>query len=80
MASLAFKEAMGALAAAMAPLAYGIYVWKTLAGEARPHSDSVTTFPLNGLKFVPSLFAMETVSIATCVFPVTLLIAWLLTL
>ncbi|HTH34140.1 MAG TPA: hypothetical protein VL976_07170 [Xanthobacteraceae bacterium] len=47
---------------------------------ARPHSDSVTTFPLNGLKFVPSLFAMETVSIATCVFPVTLLIAWLLTL
>jgi hypothetical protein len=40
----------------------------------RPHSDSVTTFLLNGLKFVPSLFAMESVSIATCVFPATLVV------
>jgi len=28
---------MGALAAAMALAAYGLYVWKMLAGEARPH-------------------------------------------
>jgi hypothetical protein len=40
----------------------------------RPHSDSVTTFLLNGLKFVPSLFAMDSVSIATCVFPATLVV------
>lgn len=173
-----FKDAMGALAAAMAVVAYGIYVWQTLRGEARPHplswlifgiltgtgylvqldqaagpgswvmgittvvclllclmsfwrgermfpwyewaflaaaaivfgfylwsreptasatlaaavavlgfgptltkawdrpqSDSVTTFTLNGLKFAPSLLAMDTVSVATCVFPVALLIA-----
>jgi hypothetical protein len=42
---------------------------------ARPRSDSASTFLLNGLKFVPALAAMERVSVATCVFPVTLVIA-----
>jgi len=52
-ASLAFKEAMGALAAAMAPLAYGIYVWKTLAGEARPHPLSWLNFGiLTGTRYL----------------------------
>jgi hypothetical protein len=41
----------------------------------RPLSDSALTFMLNGLKFVPALFAMDSLSLATCVFPVTLLIA-----
>ena len=60
------------LAATVSVLGFGPTETKAWA---RPGSDSVTTFTLNGLKFVPSLFAMETVSVATCVLPVTLLIA-----
>ena len=41
---------------------------------ARPHSDSSSTFMLNGLKFVPSLFAMDIVSVATCVLPASLVV------
>jgi hypothetical protein len=41
----------------------------------RPHSDSITTFTLNSLKFVPSFFAMDTVSVATCVLPAALVVA-----
>jgi hypothetical protein len=41
----------------------------------RPRSDSASTFLLNGLKFVPALAAMDSVSVATCIFPVTLVIA-----
>ena len=41
----------------------------------RPQSDSATTFLINGLKFVPALFAMERVSIATCFYPAALLVA-----
>ena len=44
-------------------------------GLARPHSDSVTTFALNGLKFVPAFFAMDTLSVATCVMPAALVVA-----
>jgi len=60
------------LAAAVNVLGFGPTVTKAWA---RPHSDSVTTFLLNGLKFIPSLFAMDSVSVATCVFPVTLVFA-----
>ena len=42
---------------------------------SRPQSDSAATFLVNGLKFVPALFAMAHVSIATCLYPVALLIA-----
>lgn len=42
---------------------------------ARPHSDSVTTFALNSFKFVPAFFAMDSVSVATCALPATLVIA-----
>jgi hypothetical protein len=42
---------------------------------SRPQSDSATTFLINGLKFIPALFAMERVSIATCVYPAALLVA-----
>jgi hypothetical protein len=41
---------------------------------ARPQSDSVTTFLLNGIKFIPSLFAMDTVSVATMVLPIALVV------
>lgn len=41
----------------------------------RPHSDSVGIFVLNSLKFVPSFFALDNISVATCVFPATLVIA-----
>ena len=38
----------------------------------RPHSDSVTTFALNSLKYVPSFFAMDSLTVATCVMPAAL--------
>jgi hypothetical protein len=41
---------------------------------SRPHSDSVTTFLLNGIKFIPSFFAMDTLSVATCALPATLVV------
>jgi hypothetical protein len=41
---------------------------------ARPHTDSVTVFTLNGLKFLPSLFAMDSFSAATCVMPASLIV------
>jgi hypothetical protein len=41
---------------------------------SRPRSDSASTFMLNGLKFVPSLFAMDSVTVATCVLPASLVV------
>jgi hypothetical protein len=41
----------------------------------RPHSDSVTTFALNSLKYVPSFFAMDSLTVATCVMPAALVVA-----
>jgi hypothetical protein len=38
----------------------------------RPHSDSVTTFALNSLKYVPSFFAMDSLTVATCFMPAAL--------
>lgn len=43
-------------------------------GWRHPHKDSVTSFLLNGLKFIPSLLAMESVSIATCLYPASLVL------
>jgi len=42
---------------------------------SRPYSDSASTFTLNGLKFVPSLFAMDSISVATCVMPASLIVS-----
>ena len=42
---------------------------------SRPQSDSATTFLMNGLKFVPALFAMDRVSVAIFVYPAVLLVA-----
>src|ERR1700733_7393795 len=38
------KDLMGALAVLIAVLAYGIYVWKSLRGEVRPHPLSWLIF------------------------------------
>ena len=42
--ALTFKDFMGALAVAITLVAYGIYVWQTLRGEARPHPLSWLIF------------------------------------
>jgi hypothetical protein len=42
-------------------------------GWSHPHKDSVTSFILNGVKYAPSLLAMQPISIATCLYPATLL-------
>lgn len=59
------------LATAVDVLGYGPTLTKAWS---RPASDSVTSFALNSLKFIPSLFAMNVVSIATCVYPATLIV------
>jgi hypothetical protein len=43
-------------------------------GWSQPRKDSVTSFALNGVKFVPSLIAMDPVSFATSFYPATLLV------
>jgi hypothetical protein len=60
------------LASAVMVLGFGPTVTKAWT---RPHSDCVTTFVLNGVKFIPSFFALNVISVATCVFPATLVVA-----
>jgi hypothetical protein len=43
-------------------------------GWSFPRKDSVTSFALNGAKFVPSLMAMDPISFATCFYPATLML------
>ena len=59
------------LATAVDALAFGPTFSR---GWNQPRKDSVTSFALNGVKFVPSLLAMETISVATCLYPVSLII------
>ena len=42
--AVTFRDAMGALAVVITLAAYGIYVWQTLRGEARPHPLSWPIF------------------------------------
>src|SRR5580698_8376481 len=42
--TVTFKDLMGALAVVITLVAYGIYVWQTLRGEARPHPLSWLIF------------------------------------
>jgi hypothetical protein len=60
------------LAAFVSVLGFGPTVTKAWR---RPYSDSASTFALNGLKFVPSFFALDSISVATTVFPAALVIA-----
>ena len=41
---ITFKDLMGALAVVIAVVAYAIYAWQTLRGEARPHPLSWLIF------------------------------------
>jgi hypothetical protein len=59
------------LATVVDVLGYGPTLTKAWS---RPATDSVTSFVLNSLKFIPSLFAMSSVSVATCVYPTTLIV------
>lgn len=43
-------------------------------GYHKPHEDTITTFGLNALKFFISLFALETYTITTWLYPVSLVI------
>jgi hypothetical protein len=45
-----------------------------IRGWSHPKKDSVTSFALNGAKFVPSLMAMDPISFATSFYPATLLV------
>ena len=45
-----------------------------MRGWSFPRKDSVTSFALNGAKFVPSLMAMDPISFATCFYPATLMV------
>src|SRR5882757_2786634 len=45
-----------------------------IRGWSFPRKDSVTSFAINGAKFVPSLMAMEPISFATSSYPATLLV------
>ena len=43
-------------------------------GWSQPKKDSVASFALNGIKFVPSLMAMDPISFATSFYPATLVV------
>jgi hypothetical protein len=43
-------------------------------GWSQPKKDSVASFALNGVKFVPSLMAMDPISFATSSYPATLMV------
>ena len=43
-------------------------------GWSQPKKDSVASFALNGIKFVPSLMAMDPLSFATSFYPATLMV------
>ena len=43
-------------------------------GWSQPKKDSAASFALNGVKFIPSLMAMDPISFATSFYPATLLV------
>jgi len=43
-------------------------------GWREPHGDSATSFTLNSVKFVPALFALNSYSVATWLYPATLVV------
>ena len=44
-------------------------------GWIQPHTDSATTFALNSAKFIPALFALNAYSVATWLYPASLVVA-----
>ena len=45
-----------------------------LRGWSQPKKDSAASFALNGVKFIPSLMAMDPISFATSFYPATLMV------
>jgi hypothetical protein len=63
------------VAAAMTTLVDALGYGPTFVrGWSQPKKDSVASFALNGIKFVPSLMAMDPISFATSFYPATLLV------
>ena len=63
------------VAAAMTTLVDALGYGPTFVrGWSQPKKDSVASFALNGVKFVPSLMAMDPISFATSFYPATLLV------
>jgi hypothetical protein len=60
-----------ALTTAIDALGYGPTF---VRGWSQPRKDSATSFAINGVKFVPSLMAMDPISFATSFYPATLLV------
>jgi hypothetical protein len=62
-------------AAAFATIADVIgYIPTIKKGWVAPHTDSVTSFALNSIKFIPALLALNAYSVATWLYPATLVI------
>jgi len=59
------------LATAMDVVGYGPTVKK---GWVKPYNDSVSSFALNSIKFVPALFALKSYSVTTWLYPSTLVL------
>jgi hypothetical protein len=59
------------LATATDVVGYGSTIRK---GWREPDRDSATSFALNSVKFVPALFALESYSLATWLYPATLVV------
>jgi hypothetical protein len=64
-------NAAAALTTAIDALGYGPTFTR---GWSYPRKDSVTSFAINGAKFVPSLMAMDPISFATSFYPATLML------
>jgi|ERR1039458_7543344 hypothetical protein len=59
------------LATATDVIGYGSTIKK---GWAEPHGDSAPSFALNSIKFIPSLLALGSYSLATWLYPATLVL------
>jgi hypothetical protein len=59
------------LATATDVIGYGSTIRK---GWAEPHNDSAISFALNSAKFVPSILALQSYSLATWLYPATLVV------
>jgi hypothetical protein len=69
LAKNAFSSAI--LATAMDVVGYGPTVKK---GWAKPYNDSVSSFALNSIKFIPALCALKSYSLTTWLYPFTLVV------
>jgi hypothetical protein len=67
------KSAVGAAISATAADLVGYYP-SIKKAKRKPFNDSATSFTLNSAKFIPALFAMGSYSLATSLYPATLVV------